>query len=142
MTVSSLVSPAPSESFGAFGEAPPSPMLSRRLLDLARQRKKAGRHVLTANNFNNGPSVSRRLLVLSPPVGGDDGSATGQVPDDVLASMLDQARIAKRKGLHQLSEDGSRLLLSSSGASVSTAAGGASSASSSSRTYFSCASVL
>ena len=135
MTVSALqVSQGPSsECFGAFGEAPPSPLLSRRLLDLARQRKKAGRHVLTSTNT---ATMAPRRLVLSAPVGDEP------VPDDVLTSMLDQARIAKRKGLHHLSEDGSRLLLSSS-ASVSTVTGGgASSASSSSRTYFSCASVL
>ena len=131
MTVSALTQASTGEQcFGAFGEAPPSPLLSRRLLDLARQRKKAGRHVLTSST-----TTSARRLVLSAPVGEEP------VPDDILASMLDQARIAKRKGLHQLSEDGSRLLLSSS-ASVATTAGGGSSASSSSRTYFSCASVL
>lgn len=127
MTVSAL---QPDLGFGAFGEAPPSPLLSRRLLDLARQRKKAGRHVLTSGAS---AAVPRRLI-LSPPVGDET------VPDDVLTSMLDQARIAKRKGLHHLSEDGSRLLLSSSASTVTT--GGGSSASSSSRTYFSCASVL
>ena len=138
MTVSAVqVSNGPSSSsecFGAFGEAPPSPLLSRRLLDLARQRKKAGRHVLTS--INNSTASAPRRLVLSAPVGEEP------VPEDVLNSMLDQARIAKRKGLHQLSEDGSRLLLTSSSASVSTVTGGASSASSTSRTYFSCASVL
>ena len=125
----------------AFGDAPPSPLLSRQLLDMAKQRKKAGRHILIGSTSTSSQTQNTRRLILSAPVGEDSNNHT--LPEDVLQSMLDQARLSKRKGLHHLSEDGTRLILTSSSSNASASTnGGASSASSTTRTYFSCASVL
>ena len=99
----------------------PCPVLTRSLLELARRRKKAGRHVLG----------SSKTLVLSEPV-------PEQVPFEVVASMLDQARLAKRKGHHSLSADKKKLLLSSTSSSCSTV----SPPSSASSCYHSCGSVI
>jgi hypothetical protein len=79
-------------------QSDPSPTLCRRLLELARLRKKAGRHVVCA-----------KKLVLSPPLTSDvDDSTADHI--EVYSSMLDQARLAKRKGHHCLSDDGNKLV--------------------------------
>ena len=120
-----------------FLDGPPSPALSKRLLDQARLRKKAGRHVLSAKRVETAPSVigglvsgvlgafnstetnHTKVLLLAPPQ-----QQTDEISVELVSSMLDHARLAKRKGLHQLSDDGRKLLLTGGGTSACSTSSG------------------
>lgn len=70
-------------------DCPPSPGLTRRLLDTAQARKRAGRHCL------DGPGT---LLRLTEPPAIDRWG----IPDDLFLSLTTNANIAKKAGQHKL----------------------------------------
>ncbi|KAF4660393.1 hypothetical protein FOL47_007188, partial [Perkinsus chesapeaki] len=95
---------------------PPSPRLTRSLLDDARRRKKSGRHTLTRVASRTRGAEPKMVLKLSPPL--QERPSPGRQVDregmskELIDNMLTLAKKARRRGAHVLCKrtDGSQVL--------------------------------